>query len=213
MLYGEEHSGSVYVSKWLGAYELELHQVLEELCAGNYTTVINIGCAEGYYAVGLARRLTHATVVAFDLDPAAADACRRLAELNGVADRVEVRAACQLADLDALAGRDTLVVCDCEGAELELLDPDRAPGLRETDLVVELHDFVNPVISQVLRQRFAPSHRITLISSIERNPADFPALKGLSLRDQRMALEEFRPGPMQWAVLRRSGSSKGGARE
>jgi hypothetical protein len=51
-----------------GSYELELHTVIEEAIAKRFERIIDIGCAEGYYAVGLARR-TGAIVYAFDCDP------------------------------------------------------------------------------------------------------------------------------------------------
>ena len=40
------------VPKLIGSYEAELHESLEELLA---PTVVNIGSADGYYSVGLAR--------------------------------------------------------------------------------------------------------------------------------------------------------------
>jgi 2-polyprenyl-3-methyl-5-hydroxy-6-metoxy-1,4-benzoquinol methylase len=55
-------------SKITGSYESELHAVVEEICLTPYRDVLDVGCAEGYYAVGFARRLRQATVHAFDID-------------------------------------------------------------------------------------------------------------------------------------------------
>jgi methylase of polypeptide subunit release factors len=52
--------------------------------------VIDIGAAEGYYAIGFARRLPAARVIASDLDPVARLLCWLLARRNGVGDRVSV---------------------------------------------------------------------------------------------------------------------------
>src|ERR1700687_3163602 len=38
----------------LGCVEKELHPVLQSLLSSRYECALNIGCAEGYYAVGLA---------------------------------------------------------------------------------------------------------------------------------------------------------------
>jgi precorrin-6B methylase 2 len=206
MRYGDLGLAGETVSRWLGAYEMELHQVVESLCRGPYVTVINIGCAEGYYTVGFAQRLPQAHVYAFDLDPEAVKQCRHLAAINGISHRVTVAGRCTVDSLSSLIRGDTLIMCDCEGAELELLDPARIPQLAAADLLVEVHDFINPAISAVLFSRFGGTHSITRIKSRGRDPADFPVLRRLSLRDRTLALDEFRPGPMEWFHARHSSS-------
>ncbi len=44
-------------ARLVGCYEAELHNTIEEVIARRPPLVVNVGCAEGYYAVGLARRL------------------------------------------------------------------------------------------------------------------------------------------------------------
>src|SRR5450755_4173812 len=60
----------------LGVYEQELHAPLQGFLTKNPSTIINVGCAEGYYAIGLGLRLPQARVWAFDIDARAQDACR-----------------------------------------------------------------------------------------------------------------------------------------
>ena len=52
----------------LGIYEAELHPWLEEVAAGRYTQILDVGAKFGYYAVGLARRLPGVPITAFDTD-------------------------------------------------------------------------------------------------------------------------------------------------
>lgn len=40
--------------KWIGCYEEQLHEVIDDVIEANYLTIFDIGSAEGYYAVGLA---------------------------------------------------------------------------------------------------------------------------------------------------------------
>ncbi len=103
--------------------------MIDEVIAQQPHLVVDIGAAEGYYAVGLARRLPRCRIVAFDIDPIARKMCRRLAKLNGVRDRVEVRGECDTTYLWTLPPH-SFVLSDCEGAEKTLLDPDRAPALK-----------------------------------------------------------------------------------
>lgn len=50
------------VPNLVGSYESELHLQIEQLILERPQVVIDVGCAEGYYAVGLAQRLPDATI-------------------------------------------------------------------------------------------------------------------------------------------------------
>jgi hypothetical protein len=54
MAYIPQAVGSALIPKLLGCYEAELHGVIACALNTTYDTIIDIGCAEGYYAVGLA---------------------------------------------------------------------------------------------------------------------------------------------------------------
>ncbi|MBM3645599.1 MAG: hypothetical protein FJX02_14815 [Alphaproteobacteria bacterium] len=129
-----------HIAKLLGCYEQPLQPHIERAIAANYPTILNIGCAEGYYAVGMARRMPATRVFAFDLNVAAQETCTTLARKNGVSARFEVGALFSPADFAAHAGGKVLVLCDIKGAERELLDPAQAPALRGMDMIVESHD-------------------------------------------------------------------------
>jgi hypothetical protein len=62
---------SCLMPKLLGCYEADLHRHVVAALDRGYDTVINIGCAEGYYAVGFARLLPAIEVCAFDTEVAA----------------------------------------------------------------------------------------------------------------------------------------------
>ena len=62
MRYVTEAYGSTHLPKLIGCYEDELHQVSEELIIREYLTIINVGCDESYYAVGLSLRVPNADV-------------------------------------------------------------------------------------------------------------------------------------------------------
>ena len=64
-----ESVGSAYWPKLIGTYEKELNIIIEGVLAKNpqlIDGVVNIGAAEGYYAVGLAQRLKNVYVTAFE---------------------------------------------------------------------------------------------------------------------------------------------------
>jgi hypothetical protein len=201
MAYVSEAVCSSLVPKLLGSYEAELHAVLAQILNTDYETVIDVGCAEGYYAVGLALGLPRARVHAFDIDERARALCAALAQANNVAARVSVAGECDHAKLNELVRGRTLIVCDCEGCELQLLDPGAAPALTKSDLLIELHDMILPNITPTILERFASTHEITLVNAAERDPNAYPILKNFDLPTQRTAVAEFRDGPMQWGFL------------
>jgi hypothetical protein len=193
--------GSALLPKLLGAYEMELHPAIETILTKNYTTIIDVGCAEGFYVVGLARKITQARVHGFDLDRDTLAACQRLAELNQVSDRVVLHERCTHEELARLVDNHTLIICDCEGFEVELLDPGRVPALRHADILVELHDRLVPNASRIVTQRFVTPQQVRLFSSCDRDPKAYPPLASLPLSDQHFAIDEFRGGPMEWAFI------------
>ncbi len=189
------------IPKLLGSYETELHDVMRRVLSRQYRRTINIGCAEGYYAVGLARSMPSTPVYAFDTDPVARQLCVQMAEANAVSDRITVRGECTVEALGALIPDRSLVVCDCEGCERDLLDPGLVPGLTACDVIVELHDCVDPSISRTIHSRFAQTHEITALTKVSRDPSAYPALNAVSPYERRLAVTEFRWGPLEWAFL------------
>jgi len=191
------------VPKLLGSYEQELRHVLERICLTNYSEILNIGCAEGYYAVGLAMRIPGARVHAFDTSEAARRACGEMARQNGVSARVTIGSTC---DVDALCafpftGRG-LALSDCEGAEKDLFTSDAVRTLARHDILVEVHDCIDIEISTQLRSAFAATHDIEVVRSVDditkAHEYSYPELEAFDLATRRRLLAEHRPTVMEW---------------
>lgn len=187
--------------KILGSYERELHAVLAGMLRKGYDRVVNIGCADGYYSIGISRELPKAHIYAFDIDHEAQQICQQMAQLNGVADRVTVGGECGIKDLKGLVRAGTLVICDCEGCELDPPRPDLAPNLARGDLIVELHDCVNPSISSTISDRFGRTHKILVLNGQDRNPSNDQSLRRYSPYKRRLALGEWRWARPMWAIM------------
>jgi hypothetical protein len=200
--YLPEAAGSSLLPKLLGSYEAELHETMRKIIDTNYSLIVDVGCAEGYYAVGLAKRLPRAHIFAFDTNPRARQLCEAMANQNGVLERIAVREACDTKHLSSLIQEHTLIICDCEGCELGLLNPTEVPKLKTTDVLVELHDFIDRSISPTIFSRFARTHDISLISPQKRVPSSYRALAPFNEWDQRVAVAEFREQETQWAFMR-----------
>jgi hypothetical protein len=204
MRYVEDSVGSAYIPKLLGLYERELWECVESIGQQCPELIVDIGAGEGYYAVGLALRNPLARMIAFEMEPAGQQATKQMAKLNGLEKRVEVRGKCEVADLaKTLDGvTNPVVVCDVEGYEAQLLDPESVPALRRATILVELHEFVVPGITARLNRRFAESHRIEHIWQTPRSRSEFPwRTLGTTLLPRSYldwAVSEWRPEQMIW---------------
>ena len=186
--------------KLLGVYERELEATTRTLMSRNYDVLVNIGSAEGYYAVGFARACPKTRVIAYDVDPQSQADCAELARLNGVSARVQVRGECTHSSLDADIQGNTLVISDCEGCEEVLLDPAKCAKLARADMLVELHEFVSSGSTERVLSRFRGTHSIEILDAVAAGPEVAGNLP-LDEADRLFAVTEFRPPGMQWALM------------
>jgi glycosyltransferase involved in cell wall biosynthesis len=205
-----------HLPAYLGTYELELRPLLAELAGTRFDEVLNVGAADGYYAAGFARLWPAARVVAFEMLAEKQENVRRVATENGVADRVRIEGECTPALLDEITrgAERPLVWMDVEGAEVELLDLERVPGLRRAAIVVELHPLLVARPLETLQERFAATHESRLILGEDRRPEQFPLAgrfwrtpPGRALAVE--AMQERRPERQDWLVLRPRAVSSG----
>ena len=201
-----ESHGSMLLPKLLGSYESELHPVLQTLFANDYSAIVDIGCAEGYYAVGLGQRFPRASVYAFDTSAKARELCAAMAKLNGVERRIHMGSFCTDAALRAISlGRRALIVSDCEGYEKVLFNKELACFLANHDLIIEAHDFIDIEISPSLRNIFSETHQVESIASMDdiekAHTYQYPELGPYSASERHAILSERRPGIMRWLVM------------
>lgn len=195
--------GSAIIPKWIGVYELELLGVLERWKSEKFDRIIDVGAADGYYAVGLSLHY-NVPAVCFDTSPYAQSVLKRIAKLNGVLDRLDVRGTCDQEGLqNALKGSTkTLLVMDCEGYEDVLLDPTQTPDLVDAWILVECHDCFVKGVTERLQNRFSNSH---VIETIDVQPRDLSAIQqryGFTEEEAAFATNEGRPKDMKWLAMR-----------
>jgi hypothetical protein len=184
----------------LGTYEFELHPWFASLAKGHYTQILDIGAGFGYYAVGLARRFPDTPILAFDTDWWARAACREMATANCTSN-VKVRGFCSSQWLDRNLQPDALVISDCEGFEGELFLQSSSPALGSTTLLVETHDEMNPGVTDLIRDRFAKSHHVSMVHKDQAIGPEPPVdLSFLTADEALSALREVR-GRQAWLLV------------
>lgn len=195
--------GSAFLPKLVGSYEAELHPCLRRAATQAWDAVIDVGCAEGYYAVGLAMLFKQCPkVLAFDLTPTAQHLCKELARLNGVDGKVSVHGACDSKRLIEIAnGKRCFVISDCEGFESELFTAETLEALRKSELVIELHERESPGCTTALSKLFQATHSVESVPAIPRSPDDYADLMIFTDPHARqLAVNEFRSQQQHWLV-------------
>jgi hypothetical protein len=182
----------------LGTYEGAIQSWIERAIAAEPRTVVDVGSKFGYYAVGLARRLSGSRVVAFDTDPWARRATAEMARANGC--RVEAFGYCNRAALERLAGPGTFVISDCEGYEDVLFDADSARALKGTTLLIETHEGIVPGVEGRIAAAFSATHAIEVVEDGDIDPAPPVDLSWLGADDAAKAIDEFRTR-QRWMLL------------
>lgn len=196
--------GSVICPKILGSYEKELNSLIETLCQKPYTSIVDIGCAEGYYAVGLALRIPEARVYAFDSSEQAQALCEEMAQTNAVS--IECCGSFRKETFKEIdLSSKTLIICDCEGYEANIFDSEIAQELSHCDLLIESHDCINIEITEYLYTVFSKTHSITEIESIDDTLKayryNYPELTSFSLKEKKEFLSEHRGHIMRWLYM------------
>jgi hypothetical protein len=208
MRYLDIASGSPLLPKVAGTYEVEIADWIEAAVHAAPDLVVDVGAAEGYYAVGMARRLPGARVVASDRRRSARALCRRLASRNGVT--VELCGAITGAQLDALLGtaRAPMLICDIDGGELDLIQPAEMPALARTRVIIETHEMFVPGVNHVLEKRLAQTHTVHRRDS---RPRAVELLPQVAPDEATAIMDERRPAPQSWLLAVPGAAGRGAA--
>ena len=197
---------STLIPKLIGTYESELHPYFRRWRDVDFSKIIDIGSAEGYYAIGLARMFPNAAIIAYDASDEARSLTSELAAANGEHSRITIRGGCSREMLlTEKNNARTLIVCDCEGCEQNIFDSEVAYHLRSCHIIIELHD--NPqqgsYARSVLLPILAKTHHVEIASSLSDDQkanyykSDFLTDDPL---ERQIGFAEKRPFTMEWLV-------------
>lgn len=205
MEYIPEAIGSGYLVKLVGVYEEILHPTMTSIMKRGYSTMIDIGCAEGYYLIGLGMSNKEMKLVGYDIDTKALDLTKKLYEINNLSNKFTLIEHCTPADLTSQIDDKTFLMCDAEGFENDILNPTLVPALaRVQTFVVELHDFVVPHIKEILTKRFEETHTIQTIVFKNGNPENYPFLMEIANKKHLYTiLRERGEQEQEWLIMER----------
>jgi len=188
-------------AKLLGLYETELFEYIEKLVGQKPDLVINYGCAEGYYGIGMAMKLPESQVYLFDINKNLLDIAEENAKVNNITN-IAVSDNCTNEYLEELLSeyKNPVILMDCEGAEDFMLDLDKMPSLAKTTVLVEMHDFMKEGLTDRLVYKFNESHDL---EGFTQGPRDLhiEPLTLLGDLDKLIIANENRPCTMSWIYM------------
>lgn len=194
--------GSVLLPKIIGTYESELHSIINTLDKERYKIFIDIGAAEGYYAVGLGRLLSKTRGIAFEKSYIARLILVWVARRNKV--KLEIYGNCRADNLVAIIKNPTpvLIVMDIEGAEFELINDVLISKLKYADILIEIHPEAKADSFEWMKVRFKDTHIVQSIPKQSKKsiPPDVLLSKFLRKRGEYLT-DEFR-GDQYWLWLK-----------
>ena len=205
MRYLDETVWGSITPRWIGSYESCLWPIIAEIIERSHRRIIDVGCAEGYYATGLAKALPQSEIFAFDMDEDSQAQALRLWRLNGSPGSLQVRGLLTHQDLRDLTTEGDLLICDIEGAEMQLLAPERCDRLRGIDILVEVHEAGGRSVAENEAELFArlqTTHHITRIDESMRR-TEFDGLGGLEPQVLKRAVSEGRPYQQVWLWMKK----------
>lgn len=193
-------SEGCYLPKILGIYESELHSLIEAVVESKPDVILNIGCAEGYYAVGFKRLLTETEVYAFDINPFAQSKCKELSERNNVV--INIQGEFKIEMMKDFYNKKVFLMCDIEGAEADLFNKDSIELLSKVEICIELHRYKGKSNIDIIPDLFRKSHNVEIVYQ---NGKDFTVpeiIKNLQHLDILLSAWEWRSYPTPWLVAK-----------
>jgi hypothetical protein len=191
-------------SMLLGLYEQEVLTELARTLPAR-RTFIDIGGANGYYAVGVLVAGLADRACCFERSEQARAVIAANAELNGVAARLRIFGTAAPGFHAEIAADHPPSQCvlfvDIEGAEFELLDDGLLEAFRGAVVFVELHEWFFPDGAERLRRlrtRVEERFTITELTTSSRDLSPFPELETFNDDDRWVICSEGRGRRMKW---------------
>ena len=195
-------------AKLFGLYEQEVLAIVEA-AALKRSDLINLGAADGYYGVGLVAANVFRRSICYEVSERDREYLKTSAEQNGVSERVRILGRASNAfgrearDMGVSLER-ALVLCDVEGAEFGIFDDECLEALRDSEIVIELHDFLvddGRDALQLLIDRAGRHFNARIFKTGFRNLSGIPELDSLSDSDRWLVCSEGRGKMMAWLHL------------
>lgn len=190
----------------LGLYEKEILNEIGRQEKGKYQTFIDIGAADGYYAVGMLLAGVVDNVISFEKSEEGRAAINENWDNNGKPGAITLYGEANHASLKIVPSHvfdNALVLIDIEGYEFELLTKEVIKQLRFSEVIIEIHNWIDDFeirYAQLLRD-LSEYFNIEKLAPVDRNTSDLPELRSYTDDNRLLLVSERRPCLMRFLKL------------
>lgn len=195
---GESWSDGDLAAKLVGIYEQELFPHIQTVVKHRPDCIVNIGCAEGYYTIGMKLLLNNAKAFGVDISDEAKDLFQECCQINNV--DAQFCADFDLESCQLIEGFEKIAwLVDCEGCEVDL--PKMPDHIKQKSIfIIECHDRRDGPITSHLLEWLGSCHDVSIIDEGSRNPHDIAEFAGLTSLEKYALTCEQRGLRQHWIV-------------
>lgn len=194
-------------SMCFGLYESELLEFLYSDFLNHRNTFIDIGAADGYYAIGLLNSKRVNSAICFEITSEGRVAINQNWNLNGNPGIIEIKGDVFndfKSNVKTVDFKKTIVLIDIEGSEFSFLDVEILSFLKDAVIVIEIHNWIPNFIDSY--SKFLKDANeifdIEILERKERNTLIFEELRSLTDDNRLLLTSEARPCVMRFLILK-----------
>jgi len=193
-------------SQCLGLYEKEILNLIDATEAGRFSTFIDIGAADGYYAIGMLVSGKVGRTICFEQTEKGRSVIAENWKKNHSVGELTILGEANAASFAALNRADlnnALVLVDVEGFEFDLLTDEVLRLLKSSTVVIEIHHWMDNFLDKYTTfLRHAASYfEVEVIERVERETSNLPELRDFTDDNRLLLTSERRPGVMRFLKL------------
>ena len=186
-------------SKILGLYEKEIQNLINQIQEkNNFPTFIDIGGADGFFAVGSVKNNLFKNCEVFEISKRGRLSIEKSAIKNNVNDQISIKGEADEKILSLIENiNNSVILCDIEGREYDLFSENLIKNMHPSNVIIEIHK--NSNISLVeFENKFKNLFSITKITQNPRSLKDFSELKNFNDNNRALLASEGRSYIQEW---------------
>lgn len=200
--WGRDDLGSMV----MGFYEKEILDWVEQNCSGKFTHFVDVGAADGYYAVGLVGYQGFKSAVCFEINEGSHEVIRENAKLNNCSEKISICGEASFSEFQKIKhifNEDCLILCDIEGGEFALWDVELFETCKRATIIIEVHHWVEnfPEKYENFLTSASRFFDISIIPDAVRDVNALSELRELTDDNRYLLLSERRPAKMRFLLM------------
>ena len=194
-------------SKLLGIYEQEVMNEVFKTSSLAKRHFIDLGAADGYYAIGGLLKNRFELADCFEIDPLSQKCIQKNSEINNVMEFVKVHGEATeefFKEVHCHSGwKNVFILCDVEGAEFDIFTATTLEAIKGATILIEIHNWIEDFWPKYegLLHRAASNYKISTLSRVSMQIPDIHELRSWHDDNRALILSEGRPNVMRYLKL------------